>query len=127
MQDFSILGRMEEDIPDPLPEFFTDLNLDPLIVEMGNGFEPYDLREYYYRMPKEKEDILYRQEVLKELDPEMEERITGFYRAVKKSQTYEQYAEDTEDGESSAHWHLLAAHLYYTALEIGRASCRERV
>lgn len=117
MQDFSILGRMEEDMPDPLPEFFADLNLDPLIVEMGNGFEPYDLREYYYRMPKEKEDILYRQEVLKELDPEMEERITGFYRAVKKSQTYEQYAEDTEDGESSAHWHLLAAHLYYTALD----------
>ena len=35
----------------------------------------------------------------------MEEKITAFYRAVKKAQTYEQYAQDTEDKESSAHWH----------------------
>lgn len=117
MGDFSILGRMAEDIPQPLPEFFSDLNLDQLIDEMGNGFEPYDLKEYYYRMPKGKEDILYRQEVLRELDPEMEKNMTAFYRAVKKAQTYEQYEEDTEDGESSAHWHLLAAYTYYAALD----------
>ena len=117
MGDFSILGRMAEDIPDPLPEFFSDLNLDQLIDEIGNGFEPYDLREYYYRMPNKKEDILYRQEVLRELDPEMEEKVTAFYRAVKKAQTYEQYAGDTEDRESSAHWHVLAAYTYYAALD----------
>lgn len=115
--DFSILGRMAEDIPDPLPEFFSDLNLDQLIDEIGHGFEPYDLREYYYRMPNKKEDILYRQEVLRELDPEMEEKVTAFYRAVKKAQTYEQYARDTEDRESSAHWHVLAAYTYYAALD----------
>lgn len=114
--DFSILGRITEE-PKPLPEFFSDLNLDQLIDEIGNGFEPYDLKEYYYRMPNEKQDVLYRQEVLRELDPEMEEKITAFYRAVKKAQTYEQYAQDTEDKESSAHWHLSAAYTYYVALD----------
>lgn len=117
MGNFSILGQMTEEPEEPLPEFFADLNIDQLVEKMGTGFEPYDLKTYYYRMPEGREDILYRQEVLRDMDEEMETNITAFYRAVKKAQNYEQYAADTENSESSAHWHLLAAHTYYRALD----------
>lgn len=123
MGNFSILGQnasfagFTEESEEPLPEFFTDLNIDQLIEKMGKGFEPYDLKPFYYCMPKGREDIMYRQDVLRDMDAEMETQITGFYRAVKKAQNYEQYAEDIEHRESSAHWHLLAAYTYYQAFD----------
>ncbi len=50
------------------PDFFADLNLDKIINAITHGKDDYDLKPLYYEPVAKVNDVLYRQEVMKELE-----------------------------------------------------------
>ncbi|MCH5253134.1 MAG: hypothetical protein J1F22_09220 [Lachnospiraceae bacterium] len=117
MKDFSILGMKMEEVPETVPEYFADLNLDYLIREFARA-DSEEAAEYYYRMPADRETVLYRMAVMKELEEgEMEERLRAFSRRIHQAIEHSRHSREAGQSMSRAHWHLLAAHEYFTAVE----------
>ncbi len=117
MGDFSILGECSAQPEGEVPEYFRDLNLDVLMREMNQSVNEYDLEPYFYALPKTKKDILYRQDVLKSIDAELEQKLRDFQVGIRESWKYEEYAEKVEDSESKAHWYLLSACIYFQTVD----------
>ncbi len=115
MKNFTILGDMREE-PEQ-SELLRDLNLDVLIDEMNRYIDEYDLVSWFTTLPKTREDIRFRQDLLREIDEEFETQLWDFYRSITWSRKIEKDLEEVENTGSRAHWHLLAAHTYFAAME----------
>ncbi|MDI3310961.1 MAG: DNA mismatch repair protein MutS, partial [Thermoanaerobacterium sp.] len=50
------------------PVFFKDLNIDQIIDAITFGRNEYNLKPFFYKSPIDKETIIYRQEIMKELE-----------------------------------------------------------
>ncbi|MBS0351323.1 MAG: DNA mismatch repair protein MutS, partial [Proteobacteria bacterium] len=50
------------------PEFFADLNLDPVIETITHGREEYDLKPFFYTVLTDKNTILYRHEIMQDIE-----------------------------------------------------------
>ena len=118
---FSILGKVREP-GEERQEFYDDLNLTQWIEEINAQLGVYDLREYFRQMPDGKKEIEYRQDVFREIDEEMEMRLTNFVNLIRRAQENEAYI-NSETGEqitdelSKAHWKLEVAVMYFTAVD----------
>ena len=132
---FSILGKVREP-GEERQEFYDDLNLTQWIEEINAQLGIYDLREYFRQMPDGKEEIQYRQDVFREIDEEMETKLTNFVNLVRRAQENEAYI-NSETGEqitdelSKAHWKLEVAVMYFTAVDeliafLENRECRAR-
>ncbi len=67
----SILFRNRKDWPtiEPVaPPFFVDLNLDQIVAAITAGKEEYNLTPFFYRSLPDVESVLYRHDVLRDLD-----------------------------------------------------------
>ncbi len=115
MNSFSILGNMRE--TEDHSELFQDLNIDALVKEMKEGMEDYDVAPLFMRLPKTKRDIIYRQELLQEIDKDFEAELWEFHHAITRAKSTEKDLEEMENKASAAHWHLLAAYTYFSGLE----------
>lgn len=115
MSSFSILGNVREG--EEWEDIFQDLNLDIFVKEVSEGVEEYDISPYFMCLPKTKEDVLYRQGILRELDEGLETELWEFYHSLTRTQQMEANLEEMGNRSSAAHWHLMAAHTYFSALE----------
>jgi DNA mismatch repair protein MutS len=74
MTFYSILYKKNENIEGrtgskaAMPSFFTDLNLDQIIDAITYGKEEYDLKPFFYTHPHDKDEIMYRQEIMKDIE-----------------------------------------------------------
>lgn len=115
--DYSILGIKEKAAPAKLPDFFEDLNLNYLIREFV-GKDSEGLADYYYQVPEDRETVLYRTEVLREIErADLEEKLTAFCQRMRRAEEASRHSREAGEGMSSAHWHLLAAYEYFTAVD----------
>ena len=87
---FSILGKVRE-AEEERQEFYDDLNLTQWIEEITAQLGIYDLREFFRQMPDGKEEIQYRQDVFREIDEEMENKLTDFVNSIRRAQENEAY------------------------------------
>ena len=82
MTSHSILGRCNgdgarRDGADE-PSFFADLNLDQIVASITAGKEEYNLKPFFYRPLSDAADIVFRQEIMRELEH------SGLFGAIKR-------------------------------------------
>ena len=84
---FSILFSTAQDHPlgtSAQPCFFTDLNLDQVIFSVAAPSEAQDISHLFHSLPGENEDIMYRQEIFRDLeDGDLRESVEDFVKAMK--------------------------------------------
>jgi DNA mismatch repair ATPase MutS len=101
-----------------MPDFFTDLNLDQVIHAITYGKEEYDLESYFYSPVPDKNEILYRQEIMKDLEnPQLFSFLVAFAERMQKMRF-----EITESAQSAYPYEkerlfLDAVEIYCTAID----------
>ena len=71
-------GRPERDFGDQ-PECFIDLNLDQAVASIAAGRDEYDIKTFFYEPLQHVDDVIYRQEVFRDLDDkELRSKILAF-------------------------------------------------
>ncbi len=79
----------EEQESSGMPEFFIDLNLNQIVRELQNNVDEYDVREMYYRMPKNYETVCYRQEIYREIrGKHLEKALDAFSQKMRETRKY---------------------------------------
>jgi len=99
------------------PVFFKDLNIDQIIDAITFGRNEYNLKPFFYKSPINKETIVYRQEIMKELEnnslfmsvKSFSEKFQHMREALKKiDKIYYKYQKER--------WFLDAVNLYVDAV-----------
>lgn len=99
------------------PDFFHDLQLDYLLERILEKAEGYQTEPYYYTLPGNKELVLYRQQVGKDMESEeLCSTLQRFCRKLRESRKIYNYSKKSEGELQGAAYHLQAANLYREAL-----------
>ena len=97
----------------PIPELFSDLNIDQIIQEILSDKEEYNLGEFYYQNLQDIYTVNYRLEVMKDLESSVVfNNIIDFSRKMKKVREYIDYSIKAHNIFQSQKWFLDAASLY---------------
>jgi DNA mismatch repair protein MutS len=103
--------------PAEQPEFFRDLNLDQIVASATAGREAYDLTPFFHRPLDDPDVILYRQEVMRDLeDRALYERIGAFAAAMQEMRRHLRAAGESHNRLSQWRWFLDAAAIYCGAV-----------
>jgi tetratricopeptide (TPR) repeat protein len=119
----SVLFKKADDLrrtsPCEMPSYFTDLNLDQVVDAIAQARPSYALAHYYYRALQDADEVVYRQEVFRDLEePGLLKALTVFsdrMRSMRRS------LESLEKIYSTWHhrgWFLEAARDYRDALDV---------
>lgn len=97
----------------PSPEFFADLNLDQIVAAITRGKDEYDL-EPFFRLPlRDRDDIAFRQEVMRDLErPDLFRAIGAFANSIRTMREHLEEAEDLRYRHQKERWLLDAADVY---------------
>ncbi len=114
----SILFTEERQLIETEPDFFRDLNLDQIIETITMGKRGYNLKPLFYTIPKDREEILYRQNIIKELkeNKKLFETIDSFSQKIRTVRKYLKQKEDLHNILQKQRWHLDAIDKYCEAI-----------
>jgi DNA mismatch repair protein MutS len=99
------------------PEYFRDLNIDQIVAAVTAGKEEYDLLPFFYRRLDDADDIVYRQEVMRDLEvSRLFESIAAFATQMQEIRSRLRGVEKGYYRWQSNAWFLEAATLYCTAI-----------
>ncbi|MFO3795779.1 MAG: MutS-related protein [Anaerolineales bacterium] len=99
------------------PDCFPDLNLDQIVAAIIAPKQEYDLAPFFYSPLREVESVLYRQEVMRDLENEtLLEHIKAFAAAMSTVHRYLAMAEKLDFAYHQKGWVLEAALLYCDAV-----------
>jgi DNA mismatch repair protein MutS len=99
------------------PECFTDLNLDQIVSAILKDYAEYGLLGHFRQMPESLETVLYRQEVMRELEtPFVRDSITAFSQDMRKVREYAGYGRTLHNPDQRRKWLLDAGMRYCEAV-----------
>ena len=111
------MSDRENDINPTLSASFADLQLDRIFGAITADYVEYRLDDYFRVPPGSFEHVLYRQEIMRDLeDPFLLETITSFSRTMRLVRLYAGYAETLHQTDQCRKWLLDAADLYVHAV-----------
>lgn len=100
------------------PDFFTDLNLDQVVTALTRGRSEYDLTPFFYTPLHDVDAILYRQEILKDLEnPDLLSLIQVFGKNLHVMREQVEGAQKRYYPYQAAAWFRDAVQTYCTAVE----------
>src|SRR5215475_1132420 len=98
------------------PEFFHDLNIDQIVAGI-TGKDEYDLKPFFYRPLAATDEIIYRQQVMKDLEcPRLFEQIGAFAQRMREVRSYLQAVEQAYYRPHKNGWLLEAGATYCAAV-----------
>jgi DNA mismatch repair protein MutS len=99
------------------PDFFGDLNLDQIVAAAVSGKDDYDLRPFFHRKLDDVDDIVYRHEVMRDLEvPELFGHVTAFAGRVQEMRRHLQQSEKLYYRLQKNSWFVDAVAVYYEAV-----------
>lgn len=119
-EEYSILTPTRTVSKEPVSEpiFFQDLNLNQILEAIFYTKKEYDLREYYYRFPGEESVLLYRQEILKDMEGESIFQVFDkFSKRIHIVEDYLGHWKQTKRMQQKQKWQYDALLVYYEAVE----------
>ncbi|MGQ9683604.1 MAG: MutS-related protein [Anaerolineae bacterium] len=121
MEFHSILSeRLEESAGAQVseaPDFFADLNLDQVIDAITEGKQQYNLKPFFFTPLRDTDTILYRHEVLRDLDREpLLETVRSFAERMIVVRRYLALADKLDHESHREGWFLEAADVYCGAV-----------
>ena len=100
------------------PEFFHDLNLDQVVDTITSGWDEFDLKPFFYKPLRDADAIVYRQEVMRDLeDEQVMEMVTWFTEQMRVSLRYLKHSQDLGYKEQKEGWFLESVKVYCEAVE----------
>jgi hypothetical protein len=100
------------------PEFFRDLNLDQIVAAAVAGWQDYDLAPFFHAPPADRDTVLYRQEVMQELEaPALQQAIGAFSDRMRTMRQYVGLASKLYCKQEAQRWFLTAAQTYCEAVD----------
>ncbi len=130
-----LFDRAEDRLPEETleaPAFFPDLNLDQVVEAITAGKQEYNLKPFFYTPPHTGDAILYRQEVMQDLEDEaLLGDIGAFAEQMAVVRRYLALVEKLDFRYHRAGWFLAAAEAYCEAVAgllqaLGRAALKSR-
>jgi DNA mismatch repair protein MutS len=99
------------------PDYFNDLNLDQVLQAMTAGREEYDLAPFFHTPLREVAEVVYRQEVLRDLEqPEVVEAVTRFAERMRQMHAHLNQAEELRNPFQQESWFVDAVGIYCGAV-----------
>jgi DNA mismatch repair ATPase MutS len=99
------------------PVFFVDLNLDQIVESITVGMQEYDLKPFFYVPLTNTDAILYRHEVMRDLEnPALFEKVRAFERSMREMREYLAQADKLYYKYQKERWFLDAIELYCQAV-----------
>ncbi len=100
-----------------MPYFFKDLNLDQIVEHITIGKTEYNLKPFFYTPLTNREEILYRQEVVQDLKKKgFIEEIENFSRKMRTMRRYLKEKKRAHHSLQKERWHLDAVDTYLDAV-----------
>ena len=98
---------------------FEDLNFDQVLFALSPSGEDRKQRLIYEKLMRDRESIVYRQDVLKELDEKdsLKDAMSLFCSRVNRAVDYVDHVKDLSNELSIAHWKLLSLNEYFCAID----------
>ncbi len=99
------------------PDMFKDLNIDKIIDGITAGKKEYDLKIFFFLKPKDMEEIIYRQEIMKDLqDERIFVIINNFSKSMLEVKSYLKNSRDYYYELQKERWLLEAINVYCNAV-----------
>ncbi len=112
-------GISEVDGQEPsMPECFGDLNLDQIVADITRMYRQYDLQPFFYWPLRSQKNIVYRQEIMQELDwPELFQAVKSFASKMRGVHQRHELMERLKYNKNRQGWFLSAVTMYCEAVE----------
>ena len=104
--------------PETPPAFFRDLNLDQVVHAITADWDEFDLAPFFYAPLTDQDSIVYRQEVMRDLeDEQVMNAIADFTEQMRVAIRYRHHSEELHYPHHREGWFLASAKLYCDAVE----------
>jgi hypothetical protein len=112
-------GDRTEDDASAAPDFFADLNCDQIVAGITAGKEEYNLKPFFYACLQRIDSILYRQEVMQDLeDAFLVERVNVFAQNMREMREHLVWVQKLPYKEQKQGWFLDAVQIYCETINL---------